>query len=100
MPITPRWAASWSVVARTLSVLLMLSLPPSIAVAQTAPGVQVGPPALVANAGGDAAMLRDGPGFDANVLATFAEGTPVDLVDGPITAPDGSVWYGVATAGQ
>lgn len=41
--------------------------------------------------------LRAGPGFDTPVIGAVDEGDPVEILDGPISADDGSEWYEVAT---
>jgi uncharacterized protein YgiM (DUF1202 family) len=97
MPMIPRRATSW--LGLSLAGLLCLALLPAIGRAQEAPSLAPGVTAQVANAGGDEVMLREGPGYDAAVLAAFAEGTVVSLTDGPIAADDGSTWYGVTVDG-
>jgi len=91
-------ASSWLSVA--LGVALLLALSSTVSVAQEVTGLAVGVPAQVANANGDPVMLRDGPGYDAGILAAFPEGTAVSLNDGPLAAADGSQWFGVTVDGQ
>jgi murein DD-endopeptidase MepM/ murein hydrolase activator NlpD len=55
--------------------------------------------AIVGNTGGDGVSLREGPGYDAAVIEVYADGAVVDIVDGPIYAEDGSVWFGVSVDG-
>lgn len=83
-----RLVSAWAVV------LVLALLVPSLALAQSA-DIPVGTPATVTNTGGDPILVRDTPGYDALVLLPVTEGTIVDIIDGPVTASDGSVWYGV-----
>lgn len=55
--------------------------------------------ALIANTGGDPILLRETPSFDAAVLSSFDEGTPADVLEGPVYDANGSAWYGVAIGG-
>ena len=104
MPTIPRGAKPWRrcLCAYVLLAALVSLVPlvPAIAVAQDAAGLTVGGSAVVAGTGGDGALLRQGPGYDAASLATLPEGTTVQVLDGPITAADGSIWYGVGIGGQ
>jgi len=59
--------------------------------------IAAGGSALVAN--GDP-LLRSAPGYEATVIGAVAAGTPIDILDGPIAANDGSTWYEVTVAGQ
>jgi uncharacterized protein YraI len=87
--------------ASLTTLLVLLSLAPVGALAQesqpSAPELQVGASAVVAFTDGDGALLRAAPGYDAETLALLPEGQSVDLLDGPLTAADGSSWYQVAT---
>jgi uncharacterized protein YraI len=67
------------------------------ALAQSA--LYAGAAALVANTGGDPVLLRETPSFDAAVLSSFYEGTPADVVEGPLYDANGTIWYGVAIGG-
>ncbi len=58
----------------------------------------LGTEAEIADAQGDNVNLRDQPSASAVVLASLAEGTLVEVVDGPFT-DDGSAWY-LITAGD
>lgn len=79
-----------------LVALLIFANIPAAVYAQDA--VPAGGAATVANAG-NGALLRAEPGYDAAVVAPVAEGALVDIVDGPVPAPDGSAWYQVSAAG-
>ncbi len=61
--------------------------------------VVVGGVAVIA-ADGDGLLLRDGPGYDANPIELYPDGTTVAVIDGPITAEDGSQWFVVEANGQ
>jgi len=91
-------AGFWLSVAMGVALLLVISA--NAADAQDATGLAVGVPARVANANGDSVMLREGPGYEAAILASFPEGTAVSLNEGPIAAADGSRWFGVTVEEQ
>jgi uncharacterized protein YraI len=55
---------------------------------------------LVANTGGDPVLLRETPSLDAAVLSSFPEGTPADIVEGPVYSADGVAWHGVSVGGM
>lgn len=57
----------------------------------------IGGQARIAYADGDAVRLRAAPRGD--VITTFPEGSVLDVVDGPIEAGDGSLWYEVSADG-
>ncbi|MBA3414486.1 MAG: hypothetical protein H0U10_04580 [Chloroflexia bacterium] len=38
-------------------------------------------------------LVRTTPGYDAEVVAEIGSGTLVTVADGPVAAPDGSLWY-------
>lgn len=78
--------------------VIVLTLAPPVLAQES--GLLVGGGAEVANAGGDTVLLREGHGYDAGALDALREGTPLILTDGPITAGDGSIWYGVDAAGR
>jgi uncharacterized protein YraI len=86
-----------------MQVVLVLALgllatpfgPVAFAQSELAPGVV----ALVANTGGDPVLLRETPSFDAAVLSSFPEGTPADVVEGPVYGEDGTAWQGVSIGG-
>lgn len=54
---------------------------------------------LVANTGGEAVLLREAPSWDAVVVSSYFEGTPADIVEGPVYSEDGSAWFGVSIGG-
>jgi hypothetical protein len=66
------------------------------------PGRQVDAQDLVAGStavvvsDGDGLWLREGPGYDAATIELFPDGTSVSIIDGPIYAEDGSIWFSVA----
>lgn len=69
-----------------------------VALAQSA--LYPGAIGLIANAGGNPVLLRDAPYFGAAALASYPEGTPADIVEGPVYSDDGTAWYGVTVGGQ
>src|SRR5215204_6097984 len=55
---------------------------------------------LVANTGGEPVLLRESPSFDAAVLSPLSEGTPADILDGPVYTEDGVAWQAVSVDGM
>src|SRR5215213_4889692 len=55
---------------------------------------------LVANTGGEPVLLRETPSFDAAVLSPLSEGTPADILDGPVYSEDGVAWQAVSVDGM
>ena len=98
MTSTPRRAAFR---LRTLVVVaLAVAAAPQVPIAVSAQSaLYPGAVGLVANTGGDPVLLRETPSFDAAVLSSFPEGTPVDIVDGPVYSADGVAWHGVSVGG-
>jgi uncharacterized protein YgiM (DUF1202 family) len=80
---------------------LLLPLAPLVsiegALAQSA--LYPGAVGLVANAGGEPVLLREAPSFDAAVVSSFPEGTPADIIEGPVFGADGTAWHGVNIGG-
>jgi murein DD-endopeptidase MepM/ murein hydrolase activator NlpD len=50
--------------------------------------------------GGEAVLLRELPGYDAVVLTTLGDGSPLEIAGGEEYAADGSAWLPVVVAGQ
>lgn len=82
-----------------LATLLLFTLIGSTPGAFAATNLVIGGSAVISGANGDAVRLREAPGSGSAILGEFSEGTPVFVVDGPITAGDGSPWYLVAVEG-
>lgn len=94
MPRIP--VPAWRRLRLVLVMLLGLgALFPTVVVAES--HIEVGGRALVAN--GDP-LLRAAPGYEAAVTMAVAAGTTVSILEGPIAATDGSLWYNVAVAGE
>ena len=55
-----------------------------------------GDSAQVAYTNGDGVNVRDMAGYDGGILSTLNEGVAVTIIDGPVTADDGSSWYHVS----
>src|SRR5215204_1719540 len=55
---------------------------------------------LVANTGGEPVLLRESPSFDAAVLSPLSEGTPADILDGPVYSAEGTAWHMVSVGGM
>jgi uncharacterized protein YraI len=85
-----------------LALLLVLVIP--IAIEQdvkAATDLIVGGQAQVSDAQGDNVNLRDAPSFAGIALTSVAEGSIVDVLDGPFTDDaDGTVWYMINASGQ
>ena len=80
-------------------ILVGMSSPLVTDVARAQSELFPGATALVANTGGDPVLLRETPTFDAAVLSSFPEGTPADIVEGPLFDADGVAWLGVSIGG-
>ena len=79
--------------------LLCLSLiAPALTLA--GPDLTPGEDAVVANTDGDGATLRSEPGSDAEQISNIPEDTPIDIIEGPVPAADGSLWYAVTVNGM
>lgn len=82
-----------------LAVLLCCAaLLPTVVRADT--DLDVGGLAHVAYAGGDPVRLRTGPGYNNDTVKLVSEGTTLDVLQGPLDADDGSVWYKVNAGGD
>jgi cell wall-associated NlpC family hydrolase len=79
-------------------VVSALSIPQS---ANADTDLNVGGTAVIAYANGDSVRLRDDMSLDGNIIDEFAEGTAVEVIDGPGSSDsDGSLWYRVSVDGQ
>ncbi len=94
MPTLRQGAIRWLVPVLVGLLCLGLLAPP---LSLAASDLEIGSNATIAAANGDDVRLRAAPGYDAEVLAMLPEGTTVAVLDGPITADDGSVWYQAKT---
>lgn len=103
MPTNPTWTKRWSHTAM-LVVAGMLCLPfvatPTYAQDVVGSPLPIGAPAQIVYANGQDVLLRAAPGYDQMVLNGYAEGTPVEIIEGPLTAADGSTWFGVLVSGE
>lgn len=105
MPSTPQ-GAHWRLRITTLAVAGMLCLSftapitPAAAQEMAAAPLTVGAPAQIIYGNSQDVLLRAAPGYEAEVVGGFPDGTPVDLVEGPLYAGDGSVWFGAVVYGQ
>ncbi len=87
---------------RSITVLCIVCLaftalvPLASVAAQETPTITIGATATIAS---DApVLLRTAPGFDAASTIQLQAGSTVTVVDGPVTAADGSSWYLITTA--
>ncbi len=90
-----RLILSLGIAVLTVAAPLIASTPAAFAQEALYPGA-VG---LVANTGGEPVLLREGASYDAAVVSSYYEGTPADIVEGPVYSEDGAAWYGVAIGG-
>ncbi|MBA3337465.1 MAG: SH3 domain-containing protein, partial [Chloroflexia bacterium] len=74
-----------------ISLLCLVTLTPGPVRADT--NLLPGERARIAYANGESVRLRAGVGFDSEVVTLLPEGTQVQLLDGPLTAADGTLWY-------
>lgn len=94
-----------SLVRATARVLVVLGMVAGLMLAPLALHVAAqdalypGAVGLVANAGGDSVLLRAAPAPDAEVLASYMEGTPASIIEGPLYSDDGTAWLGVSIDG-
>ena len=75
------------------------SLAPAARIAFAQSTLYPGAVGLVANTGGEPVLLRETPSFDAAVLSSFPEGTPAQILEGPVYSADGVAWHGVSVGG-
>ncbi len=89
-------------IAGIFALLLVLAIPIATEFdAKAATDLVVGGQAQVSDAQGDNVNLRDAPSYSGTALASVAEGSIVDVLDGPFTDDaDGTVWYMVNASGQ
>lgn len=78
-----------------LTALLFFSLlAPASSLAAT--DLTPGHTAVIAQANGDSVRLRSAPGASSTVVGSYSEGASLTILDGPVTAGDGTLWYRVA----
>ncbi len=90
-----RQRARGAVALLLAGILLFGSVAPALADTD----LDLGSPAVVANTGGDAILLRSDAGYQFTVLAQLRAGTTVTVLAGPVTGDDGNLWYRVETGG-
>ncbi len=69
------------------------SLAPAASTAFAQSALYPGAVGLVADIGGEPVLLRETPSFDAAVLLSLSEGTPADILDGPVYSDEGAAWH-------
>jgi uncharacterized protein YgiM (DUF1202 family) len=101
MTSTPCRAVTRLRIVITVALAVMassLALPAGTAFAQSA--LYPGAVGLIANTGGEPVLLRESPSFDAAVLSSLSEGTPADILDGPVYSAEGTAWHAVSVGGM
>jgi cell wall-associated NlpC family hydrolase len=58
----------------------------------------IGDTANVAYTNGDGVNVRNAPGYEGGIISTLHEGTQVTVLDGPVTADDGTGWFYVSAS--
>src|SRR5215211_1160985 len=76
------------------------SLVPAAGTAFAQSALYPGAVGLVAETGGEPVLLRETPSFDAAVVTSLSEGTPTDILDGPVYSEDGVAWQAVSVDGM
>src|SRR5215218_9735885 len=76
------------------------SLAPAAGTAFAQSALDPGAVGLVADTGGEPVLLRETPSFDAAVLSPLSEGTPADILDGPVYSAEGTAWHQVSVGGM
>lgn len=85
-------------VVPAIGLLVLPMLTPMTGFADT--NLTVGGDAVIAYTSGDLIRLRDEPSTAGTILGEYSEGTVVHIIDGPLTAADGSLWYQVSVGGN
>ncbi len=78
---------------------LLLASPFAFAARGLAQELAPGATGLVANTGGEPVLLRDAPDWNATTVASYGEGTPLQIAEGPLYDANGSAWLGVVIEG-
>lgn len=81
-----------------IGLLVLPVLSPVITYADT--NLTVGGDAVIAYTSGDLIRLRNEPSTAGTILGEYSEGTRVHVIDGPVTAADGALWYHVSVGGN
>src|SRR5215216_4696642 len=96
----------WRAVTRLRIVIVVAlavmasSLAPVAGTAFAQSALYPGTAGLVANTGGEPVLLRESPSFDAAVLSSLSEGTPAEILDGPVYSAEGTAWHEVSIGGM
>ncbi|MCA9863917.1 MAG: SH3 domain-containing protein, partial [Thermomicrobiales bacterium] len=78
---------------------MLLTTPVAFATRGLAQELTPGAYGLVANTGGAPVLLRNAPDWNAPTLASYGEGTPLQVAEGPLYDANGSAWLGVVIEG-
>lgn len=78
---------------------MLLASPLTFAIQGHAQELAPGATGTVANTGGEPVLLRNAPDWNAATVASYAEGTPLQVAEGPLYDANGSAWLGVVIDG-
>ena len=87
------------IVRLLLAAGMLLATPFAFVARSLAQEIAPGATGLVANTGGEPVWLRDAPDWNAATLASYIEGTPLQITEGPLYDASGSAWLGVVIDG-
>ena len=74
---------------------MLLASPFAFAAQGLAQELAPGATGMVANTGGEPILLRNAPDWNAATVASYVEGTPLQVAEGPLYDANGSAWLGV-----
>ena len=87
------------IVRLLLAAGMLLATPFAFVARSLAQEIAPGATGLVANTGGEPVWLRDAPDWNAATLASYIEGTPLQITEGPLYDASGSAWLGIVIDG-
>jgi SH3 domain-containing protein len=94
MTLSPR-----AILRLLLAVGMLLASPFTFFAQGLAQELAPGAAGMVANTGGEPALLRDAPDWNAASVASYGEGTALQVTEGPLYDANGSAWLGVVIDG-
>ena len=94
-PHLPRFAMRRALSLLAICAIMLTAMPPA---ALASLDLQSGQTAVIADAQGDPVNLRAKPRTSGDILASFPEGTRVEILEGPIADDNGGWWYKVVAS--